>query len=140
MPKRVQLKRHQGWRMPPGVVKVDRTTRFGNPYRINQRVDMKQVKKWGWDLSPTGRRCVCHSSAEAVARFRHALLWDAASHDFVRNELSGKDLACWCSPDQPCHADVLIEIANADPADIAAVHEEADRKMMDEAALLLIAR
>ncbi len=28
-------------------------------------------------------------------------------------ELRGKDLACWCKPDQPCHADVLLEIANA---------------------------
>ena len=26
--------------------------------------------------------------------------------------LVGKDLACWCPLDQPCHADVLLEIAN----------------------------
>jgi len=30
----------------------------------------------------------------------------------VRAELSGKDLACWCHPGDPCHADVLLEIAN----------------------------
>src|SRR5699024_4075911 len=30
----------------------------------------------------------------------------------VRAELSGRVLACWCPLDQPCHADVLIEIAN----------------------------
>jgi hypothetical protein len=29
------------------------------------------------------------------------------------HELRGKDLACWCALDQPCHADVLLEIANA---------------------------
>jgi hypothetical protein len=28
------------------------------------------------------------------------------------NELRGKDLACWCALDQPCHADVLLEFAN----------------------------
>lgn len=28
--------------------------------------------------------------------------------------LRGKDLACWCPLDQPCHADVLLELANAD--------------------------
>lgn len=27
-------------------------------------------------------------------------------------ELEGKDLACWCPLDQPCHADVLLELAN----------------------------
>lgn len=32
--------------------------------------------------------------------------------DDIRRELAGKDLACWCRLDQPCHADVLLEIAN----------------------------
>jgi hypothetical protein len=32
----------------------------------------------------------------------------------VRDELAGKDLACWCPLDQPCHADVLLEMANGD--------------------------
>lgn len=27
--------------------------------------------------------------------------------------LRGKNLACWCALDQPCHADVLLEVANA---------------------------
>jgi hypothetical protein len=31
----------------------------------------------------------------------------------ARRELKGRDLACWCSLDGPCHADVLIEIANS---------------------------
>ena len=138
MPKRIQLSRKRDWRLPPRTVKVDRTTRFGNPYRINERIDLKQAKRWGWKLSPQGQKCVCLSSAEAVARFRHALLWDGAIHDFIRNELGGRDLACWCAAGQPCHADVLIEIANSDPSDINAIHEETDRKIMDEAALLLV--
>ena len=33
--------------------------------------------------------------------------------DKVRSELRGKDLACWCELDQACHADVLLELANA---------------------------
>ena len=32
----------------------------------------------------------------------------------LRHELAGYDLACWCPLDQPCHADVLLELANAD--------------------------
>jgi hypothetical protein len=30
------------------------------------------------------------------------------------DELRGRDLACWCPLDEPCHADVLLEIANAE--------------------------
>jgi hypothetical protein len=30
----------------------------------------------------------------------------------IRAELSGHNLACWCRPGTPCHADVLIELAN----------------------------
>ena len=32
----------------------------------------------------------------------------------IRNELAGLDLACWCPLDQPCHADILLDIANTD--------------------------
>lgn len=137
MPKRIQLSRRRDWRLPPGAVKVDRTTRFGNPYRIHERVNLKQMKRWGWNFSPSGRKCVCHSSAEAVARFHHALLWDEAIHDFLRKELGGRDLACWCSPDQPCHADVLMEIANSDPSDIRAMHDEIDQTIMKETARII---
>lgn len=30
------------------------------------------------------------------------------------HELRGKDLCCWCSPSKACHADVLLELANAE--------------------------
>jgi hypothetical protein len=30
----------------------------------------------------------------------------------ARRELAGHDLACWCPLSQPCHADLLLEIAN----------------------------
>jgi hypothetical protein len=30
----------------------------------------------------------------------------------VQRELRGWDLACYCPLDQPCHADVLLELAN----------------------------
>jgi hypothetical protein len=38
----------------------------------------------------------------------------------IRAELGGRDLACWCALDQPCHADVLLEIANGHSASSAA--------------------
>ncbi|MDP6564592.1 MAG: DUF4326 domain-containing protein, partial [Alphaproteobacteria bacterium] len=30
----------------------------------------------------------------------------------IKRELAGRDLACWCRLDGPCHADVLLDIAN----------------------------
>lgn len=33
--------------------------------------------------------------------------------DDIRKELGGRDLACWCPLSSPCHADVLLELANA---------------------------
>jgi hypothetical protein len=34
--------------------------------------------------------------------------------DDIRTELAGHDLACWCPLDQPCHADILLAIANGE--------------------------
>jgi len=48
--------------------------------------------------------------AEAVALFRER--WVPLQVEAIRSALAGKDLACWCPLDQPCHADVLLEIAN----------------------------
>lgn len=36
--------------------------------------------------------------------------------DEIRAELRGKNLACWCPPGVPCHADVLLELANREAA------------------------
>lgn len=38
--------------------------------------------------------------------------------DRVREQLAGRVLACTCPLDQPCHADVLLDVANA-PAEVA---------------------
>ena len=36
MPLRIQLSRRKGWRMPPNTVKVDRTTKWGNPFVVGK--------------------------------------------------------------------------------------------------------
>lgn len=132
MPKRIQLSRAKGAKLPFGAVKVDRTTRFGNPYRIGEPVDMKQARRWGWNISPKGKNHVCKTAAEAVGKFRHALFWDSAVHDDIRAALGGKDLACWCDLDAPCHADALIEIANSTVADVAMKQEHIDNRIIAE--------
>lgn len=39
------------------------------------------------------------------------VLASAPTVEEIQRELAGKDLACWCPLDQPCHADVLLRIA-----------------------------
>jgi len=104
MPIRVQLSRRKGWRMPPNTVKVDRTTMWGNPFVIG--------------AGPMGRYALDHEGA--VGFFRQMMVdpelrTEARYPDIVtiRRELAGKNLACWCAGPH-CHANVLLEIANAD--------------------------
>lgn len=56
-----------------------------------------------------GRADIVESPADAVQMFRDFIF----PFDADLSELRGKDLACWCALDQPCHADVLLEWANA---------------------------
>ena len=96
-PVRVQLMRTKGWRMPPNTVKVDRSTKWGNPHTL----------VWC---------CACHDVhddlAACVAEYRSEVFGNPIVLAHVRTELRGKNLACWCPLDQPCHADVLLEAAN----------------------------
>jgi hypothetical protein len=92
MPVRVRLERKKGWRKPAGAVVVARPSPWGNPFRM------------GTD----GDRGRC------VALFRDAFLGGRLTFTAgdVRRELAGRDLACWCPTDGPCHADVLLDAAN----------------------------
>lgn len=95
-PIRIQLSRKKGWRLPPNTISVARPGWWGNPHRIG--------------LCP-----VCgveHTREDAVAEFRAMLEGDSTLRKQVREYLAGSNLACWCKPDQPCHADVLLEVVN----------------------------
>lgn len=112
-PVRVKLSRSYGWRMPLDTVKVDRSTMWGNPFTIQ---DVKSV------LNVPD----CHAPVYVVTAYR---LWlGGSNNDWMGKEceerraailarlpeLRGKNLACWCPLDKPCHADVLLELANGD--------------------------
>lgn len=103
-PKRIQLRRTKGWRKPEGAVVVARPSRWGNPFRVGDRVPI------GRSAEPTRFETVV-DAADAVRRYRRWLRHIERSEDLVPL-LRGRDLACWCPLDQPCHADVLLEIAN----------------------------
>lgn len=102
-PVRIQLRRTKGWRMPPNTVKVDRTTKWGNPFVVGK---------------PGGAyTAMVKDRRHAYLLFKSIALKNERLAEAARAELRGKNLACWCPKDNPyedcCHAAVLLEIANA---------------------------
>lgn len=117
-PKRIQRRRTKGWRMPEGAVYVGRPSRWGNCFTLvgeepHVRILAPSAFDTGWTF-PTRK-----AAAEHAAK---AFRWQIENHpnvtgftaDEVRAELRGLDLACWCPLDHPCHADVLLAIANGE--------------------------
>jgi hypothetical protein len=94
-PRRIQRKRVKGWKMPPNTVYVGRPSIWGNPYEL-RRGDSHELK-----MAVVNYRAAIEANQLSAERFRKPIA-----------QLRGKNLACWCPLDQPCHADVLLEIAN----------------------------
>ena len=118
-PVRVQRKRTKGWKMPEGAVYVGRGTPWGNLSRVigpAPNAPQHVVMDGDDDSTVTIHGSRYGANAEAVARYRERLACDGALQEQVKHALRGKDLACWCSPHLPCHADVLLELANAPTA------------------------
>ena len=91
-PVRMQRKRTKGFRLPAGSIYVGRPSRWGNPYRVGaEPID-------GGDGQ---------TIEEVMWAYEHLQL----PHLDV-SPLRGKDLACWCPLNQPCHADILLKAAN----------------------------
>lgn len=77
---------------PASAVRVDRATRWGNPFVIGKDGDRAAVvelyRRYLWEQM---------NHPQTGASFRESML----------TELEGRDLRCWCAP-EPCHGDVLI--------------------------------
>lgn len=106
-PVRVRLSRKKGWRMPANTVKVDRSTRWGNPFPVPKV--RKELRRKAQAATVEIFRCVLNFN-EAFPFNRYGSLPTNAD---IREHLRGKNLACWCALGSPCHADVLLMIANA---------------------------
>jgi hypothetical protein len=96
--------------MPAVAVYVGRPTKWGNPYR---------PESYGFE-NPDGTPAPFNEREArrmAVRDYEHQLRCGRlqVTVEDVRRELRGKDLACWCAVGAPCHADVLLEIANEAP-------------------------
>lgn len=92
-PKRIQRKRVKGWKKPAGAVNVTRPSKWGNPFLPGDYIDIGD--------------CLADYEVHIREHIRSGHL-DLA-------ELKGKDLMCWCRLDAPCHADVLLKMANEEP-------------------------
>jgi hypothetical protein len=95
----VSLARAVNLRREDCDVRVDRRTRWGNPFVIGRDGDR----------------------AEVIARYRAHLDAELAAGRITRAELAelhGKRLGCWCAP-APCHGDVLAAAAAAAHAVLA---------------------
>lgn len=108
-PVRIQRRRTRGWRMPAGAVYVGRPTVWGNEWTPDGYVAATGSRI----VHPTAIMKIC------VAAYRAWLLGEPHwAHGSVLPPvpdlapLRGRDLACWCPLGVPCHADVLLEVAN----------------------------
>ena len=97
-PKRIQRSRAKGWKMPANAIYVGRPTVWGNPYVVGSELMNGETL-----------------TAEKAVELYEQHLADNFSERDIRHCLHGKDLACWCALDEPCHADVLLRIANSRP-------------------------
>jgi hypothetical protein len=88
--------------MPKNAVYVGRPGKFGNPFNLTRD----------------------RTAAEVVSAFEQWLTLDHVTAGIPEkkatilnsmHELKGKDLVCWCRAGSPCHANVLLKIANQDP-------------------------
>lgn len=93
------------------AVNVARPTQWGNPFVVGRPVDVRQARRWGW-WPLAHPDFVAIDNGQAARRFSAVLFLDEAIHDFIRSELAGKNLACWCGADECCHADALLRLAN----------------------------
>jgi hypothetical protein len=108
-PKRIQVRRVKGWRMPANTVYVGRPTKWGNPFPV-----------------------AVYGREEAVRRFeaqyRESLMREPIiTRQMLDRDLRGKNLACWCPLDQPCHADVLLRLANPEGSGTTDYTDDAER-------------
>ncbi|TWG21369.1 uncharacterized protein DUF4326 [Actinoplanes teichomyceticus] len=90
------MARQARWRDEhPDAARVDRFTRWGHPFPADEHGGRRR----GVPAGAAGRRVPGVAGHPPV------------TVDAVRTGLAGRDLACWCRPDEPCHAQVLLEVA-----------------------------
>jgi hypothetical protein len=94
---------------PANTVDASRAGPFGNPYPVEQYgldESLRLFTEWvtNPDAQPVAR----------VTRSDRVRIHQPITAEMIEAQ-RGKDWACFCPLDQPCHADVLLELANPGP-------------------------
>lgn len=110
-PVRIQRRRTPGFDLQAAsraingleAIYVGRPTKWGNPFVVVREHNRQRRKPGG---------AIVSTPAEAVRAYRRFIAHEVRIQEEAAQELRGKNLACWCPLDRPCHADVLLRIAN----------------------------
>jgi hypothetical protein len=110
--------------MPPNTVSVTRPGRWGNPFPVDHEGTQMHCLTLGLDGNdPLDRATAAvdlfrtwmtHGKVNEMIALFLPKIDRAPPVRITQRELRGKNLACFCPLDKPCHADALLEIANAD--------------------------
>ena len=113
MAKRIQRKRTKGWKMPDNTIYVGRPTKWGNPFKV-----VGEEGHWfavdDCDIPVATFNDKDDAIKQAVDCYAEYISSTIINEGGILtlSELKGKNLACFCPLDKPCHADVLLKIAN----------------------------
>jgi hypothetical protein len=113
-PIRIQRKRKKGFKMPPNTVYVGRPSKWGNPFVVGEPMPLSELHELGYEVDghvEAKEDVICMSAEEALKYYEKMILKSPYLLNML-NELKGKNLACWCRPDEPCHAEILLKLAN----------------------------
>lgn len=125
-PRRIQLSRKAGWKLADHVageyVIVDRRSGFGNPWGVHPRGKRWMVLRNGnfpvlgeFDTKPEAQGLAVELFHRWLTDDEFAATLPEMGRDWILDsldDLRGKDLCCWCADGTPCHADVLLALAN----------------------------
>lgn len=110
LPIRIQRKRTKGWKMPPNTISVTRPGKFGNPFTLGQEILWKDLS-----IVHVDGGTKLDTIENVLLAYRFWLDNTSKGSDIkymAKDELKGKNLACFCKEGEPCHADVLLKIVN----------------------------
>lgn len=107
-PIRVQRKRIKGYKLPENTVSVTRPGKWGNPFKVGEIMWDPRVEGMSLTTPQSVEQCVELYRIYMESGLKKKGTW--MSKDI--HELRGKNLACFCKIGEPCHADVLLELAN----------------------------
>lgn len=121
MPVRIQRRRTKGWRMPEGAVYVGRPTQWGNPFTVTLCGGASPAVEYFRAFCLGEFSNSFPDNVKRAYRMAESRLYRGGPATLTLGELAavfirGKDLACWCPLNQPCHADVLLALANQPPS------------------------